>query len=365
VADTDLSKASSFTLKELSGQGRTVRLTGRALPYPPYTLSGTMRLDTTWYPGNPEATIQFFGAAEDETTINGYWKDRFIKPGGGDESSPATIDGEPVADVFDLVKKVDDIRRQGQLLEVTWDETLRHGAISKFEQKWNRRQDVEWSITFVWISQGEGTVPAVFPQAATLGDLRSTFVDQVTALEEIAIPPLPAPATLMDKINAALDKLSTAVDAIGDAIAAQINGLLSPLQTAQRAQGIMNSIIADAGQLIVSLEVPAATLLSLPSGVAATLGEVATMANFSRNLIAGAREMQHRATEERARISQNTTAPLIVPYRVRDGEDLRTIAMRYYGNANAWRALALFNQLTNAAPVQGRVILIPSPTKGV
>src|SRR5262245_24990140 len=78
----ELNKASSFTIEELSTEdvrkNRVVRLIGRALPYRPITFSGTMRHDITWYPGNPEATIQVLGAAEDPTTINGRWSDRWL-----------------------------------------------------------------------------------------------------------------------------------------------------------------------------------------------------------------------------------------------------------------------------------------------
>src|SRR5262245_12238919 len=141
-----------FTVQELSGDGRTLELTSRALPYRPFTLEGEHRVEVTWYPGNPVGTAQVLGAKETTTSINGWWKDRFL--GDVDVSAPAlaSVDGTPITSARQLAETVDDIRRKGQLLEVVWNHLARRGFITSFRQTWHTIKDLEWEIEFTWIA---------------------------------------------------------------------------------------------------------------------------------------------------------------------------------------------------------------------
>ena len=139
-----MSEPSVFTIRETTGPGRVVRLTDRGLPYRPYTLETLQRMATTWYPGNPVATATIFGAAEGPTQIDGAWKDKYIEP--SNALRPILLDGEPPSDVREAVRFMDEITRAGQLLEVTWDETIRRGHLRRFAKRWLNRHDVEWSM---------------------------------------------------------------------------------------------------------------------------------------------------------------------------------------------------------------------------
>jgi hypothetical protein len=162
MPETILDTVGSFTIRELTGSKRTLRLTSRALPYRPFELSGSQRHDITWYPGSPIGTLQNLGSKEEETTIRGYWKDRFIAASANPDN-PSTafaqvsdqLGDQPVSLVTDLAALVDDMRRQGQVVQVTWLQQSRRGLLSKFMQRWNTNEDVEWEITFVWTSQGD------------------------------------------------------------------------------------------------------------------------------------------------------------------------------------------------------------------
>ena len=171
MADT----ASAFTIQEITGDQREFRFTGRALPYRPFTISGTQRHDLTWYAGSPEGTLQILGAKEEDTSINGWWKDRFLMPidamavdtrieaglasstaqaAGQNGELGAQINGQPVENVRGLAEAVDDMRRKGQLVEVTWMSIVRRGIIKSFRQTWHTAQDLEWELQFAWVNQG-------------------------------------------------------------------------------------------------------------------------------------------------------------------------------------------------------------------
>ena len=64
MATTVNDLVSFFQVEELTGDKRVLRLSGRALPYRPFELSGTQRHSVEWYPGSPIGTLQVYGAKE-------------------------------------------------------------------------------------------------------------------------------------------------------------------------------------------------------------------------------------------------------------------------------------------------------------
>ena len=77
---TVASDGSSFSIRELTGDQRSVILTGRGMPYRPLGFKGKQGLTITWLPGNPIATATVLGPQEDPSDVNGYWKDNFASP---------------------------------------------------------------------------------------------------------------------------------------------------------------------------------------------------------------------------------------------------------------------------------------------
>ena len=97
----------------------SINLSGRALPYRPFTLDGTQELEVVWYPGFANATAQALGPHEEKTTIKGFWKDRFIQTA-KTETAPALYNGQNVNSVAELVQYTDSFRRLGYQLQVQW-----------------------------------------------------------------------------------------------------------------------------------------------------------------------------------------------------------------------------------------------------
>ena len=149
-----MSEATFFIIKEITGPDmREIKLTSYALPFQPYELRGTLRAELTHYPGNPDATVQVLGPVEEPTTVAGAWVDRFL----GDPNPIWTSKGASVTTAREAVRIIDDIRRKGQMLRVSWDETVRYGVMTEFVQRWLRGTHVEWEMSFAWVSQDRGT----------------------------------------------------------------------------------------------------------------------------------------------------------------------------------------------------------------
>ncbi len=254
-----LSLASALTITEQTGEKRSLRLLGRALPYRPLTLSGTMRAEVAWSPGNPEASVQMLGSAEDETTINGYWKERFLSSDvldGATASAPAMLDGEPLISTAYLVDAMDSIRRQGQLLEVTWDVFIRIGFLSKFVQKWHNRKDCEWEATFTWIAQELVTDAATFAQEVDTGTMARSWASLLAQIETALMMPFAAVSGMMDKVRAGVNALKAGVNTINRVAEAVVDGTMEQIDAARAVVGALQTIKSTAlgiGEMFESL----------------------------------------------------------------------------------------------------------------
>jgi hypothetical protein len=85
-----VSEVPGFKIQELSGKQRTVWLTQRAKPYGPITWEGEQRVKVTFPAGNPHGFATVQGPTEGETTIEGFWKDKFLDYGTG-ETAPINL----------------------------------------------------------------------------------------------------------------------------------------------------------------------------------------------------------------------------------------------------------------------------------
>jgi len=289
-----LSLASALTIVEQTGEKRTLRLMGRALPYRPLTLSGTMRAEVTWYPGNPEASIQVLGSAEDECTINGFWKERFLSTFEQTESgsaTAATLDDVPVTATMDLVEAMDSIRRQGQLLEVTWDSLVRYGILSKFIQKWSNRKDCEWDATFIWLGRDMVSEAATFAQEADTSTMSRTWASLLKQLEDAIELPFAAVSGMMDKVRSGANKVKAATNTINNIAEGVVDGTMNMIDTARASVAAIQSIktaalnIADIAESLPSqMWVESASLAAQAADI---YGQPGSNTSFSSDVLEG------------------------------------------------------------------------------
>lgn len=162
AATTSLNSApsTSFALTEYPFvyDSLSVTLQDRALPYRPISINGRQRAEFTWYPGSPNATVQMLGPEEGVISLRGFWKDRFLA--GSDNVIALRGGGNPLSrtdTVADLVRLVDEMRRRGKQICLTWDDLIRYGHITSFTQTWHNHHDCEWEMEFSVISQEDPT----------------------------------------------------------------------------------------------------------------------------------------------------------------------------------------------------------------
>jgi len=388
----------------MTGRKRTVALTGRGLPIGPFSVEGEQRVKVTNPPGNPEGWATVMGPTEGTTDISGYWKDKFIgdtrqgqrssiemiQPYQGSPSAAASsmdirASGTQVTSAVDATLLFDSIRREGQLLQVTWGYISRRGYLKKFGQKWHNIHDCEWSATFAWVSQNLPTSSPLYGPPAGMMETGGALRELLRLISRILDTPHailgPAMEGFRNTVNR-IDSFSRAFDDSVSGFASDVSELLNVGSTLQTSLGgiassaqLIKDMVEDQGwpllftdpQSILPFGGPSASLAEERTADALAIAalesidpeRVIRMQLYVRETITDARRLRDEAVI-RQRALDTPTAQILDTYRAREGEDLRDVSSRYYGNPTQWRALMTWNELDTTELYAGQLLIIPN-----
>lgn len=403
MATTGSDLSTSFTIKEISGAiatRRTLVLRERALPYRPFELSGTQRNTIDWYPGSPIGTLQVYGAKEEPTTINGQWKDKFLAANRFDLSSfdnaPAVLNIGSATPTFDenndivsgqstdildsaraLTKLVDDMRRKGQEVEVTWLDQIRRGIIERFTVKWATGHDCEWELAFAWTSQGESLQDVTFINPATdLADIPNEVqarIDRINIQDTAELVPQAGTrfADVASVLNNVGARIQDFADQLTDAVASASSAISQPSEALQRVAGILDGIKLSAN-LLSEIAEEGADGVTLDSGAISSIND--TIHSFGKILFTRAEirdrsdasvSLRNVAASQQAILLKRINNNVVSVFQAREGQDLRYVSQAYYDTPDEWRSLMVYNNLSSSGLQAGQVIFVPaSPQKG-
>lgn len=352
---------STFTVRELTGQRRTVILQARGLPYRPYTLKTQQRVSVGWNPGYSIGTANVMGATEAPTTIAGAWKDRFL----GDTTTEPCIrmNGVAVTTAREAIKLFDSICREGQEIEVTWDEDVRVGFLEEFESSRQNVHDVDWTMQFVWISRGQAEVAVVLASSVSLATSASQARRRLDTMRAfLSNPPYPLLPDYESYVTNVLMELETDVQNIEAAASTVAVLASSPVSAARQVIASCNSIISTGKELRDYFDsfVPGLTRDVRSLGAQApSQGDTLAAYQYTRDIRAENASFVNFAVDTRSEYAMRVETELLGMYEAREGDDLRTISQLYYNTPFQWQTIATFNEITDATIHPGDLVLIP------
>ena len=364
--------ASAFVIWEQSGQHRKVILLERGLPHRPFTLEGSQRGEITWYPGSPEGTATQLGPDESPTEITGKWSDKYLGRALTTTSSnrnavvaaPVSVDNQALTTAWDAAKVIDDIRRQGQLVEVSWGRIARIGVLRKFKQSWDNQMDLEWSMSFDWISQAESVPPPVTTSESSVAGSAVLMKRGRNRVLANVTPTFIYDPDVLTRILEFVSKIVTSVNGYLDTANQLSLRSLLPGNAARRCAAIANSIANDTNALLNHLRSFPSALAIHANGALTSIssGEIVGAELWNRTLQSSLGDLRRTATLQQQQLLRQLDQDLLGSYSARDGDDLRDVSRAYYNTPNQWRALMLYNGLTSAELYVNQLVLVPKIT---
>lgn len=387
----------AFVIEEKGGRNRRVTLIGRGLPYRPLSLESEQRVKVTNPPGSPEGFGTVMGPTFGETSIDGFWKDKFIGTG-ATEQPPITVEtprsaasqargaltGSQVGSAQEATQLFESLCAEGQLVEVTWGWVKRRGYLKKFSPKIHNIHDVEWSATFAWTSKAIPLASVEFGNLAGRIDSATGFRGLLDRIRQIADVPQTMMREYMDVYRSNIAKISSSVIDMEEAAAGLIEET-SPVNEANRITSSLGGIVSAANDIVDTTEsVGWAGLFENPrralpfgssylaSPVSSTNWdsyyarvldsidpvEILQARLYERETITDAKRIRDEA-EARRRAMDAGPGYTLGTYRAREGEDLRDVSRLYYGTPMQWRPIMLFNGMDSIELYPGQTIAIP------
>lgn len=367
---------SYFEIKQMSGPKRTLRLSGRALPFvESMSFGGIQRTEKTLYGGCPDASIQVQGPDELDWSPNGMWSDRYLT--GNDATGTAQLttgsaassgSGTQLQTALAIAQILDLIRREGQLVRVAWDVEVRYGILKKFDYKPRPTMDrLEWSADFEWVGRSDQPALPSLPQRIGVLDFASRLARANQLLQSLTrdINELPSQFPLD---FGALSGFRESADALGGLRNSAYNAVAAYTQQLQSATDTARSVLTLGSQSITA-GIDLADLTQRESyrqltGAAdlstITAGQYVAAAGYARRVGDQGLSYVQTGQEFINTAQQSFVDDILAVVQVREGDDLRSIALDKYQNAEQWRDIAIYNGLRGPGDVvAGESVYVP------
>lgn len=367
----------ALELREVGGREVSIRLTGRGLPKPPFTLDGVHDIAKSRALGSRFTIHQPTGASEGATELSGEWNDIYLA-GGAAGDAPVTLGGTgttviegveaislsstQASSAREACAAMDDFRVRGCLLRVTWAHVARLGRVVKFTQRWLTRHDVEWDLAFEWVGPDEDVDLAPPESVDPADDAREIEAGITAALEATTFPTSDVDPTLLALVDRRLAAIRSGALEIEDTVRTRVDGATTQVEVFRRVVGVLGFVGEEAELLALEISgrvagtwianVNPEDLTDLtPSQVMAALVTKTRAKSVARAIRwqAARRRYDHLASvEEVAAI-----------YMAREGDDLQSIARFHYGSEDAAALLLAFNHFTSYTLEPGTIVLAP------
>lgn len=354
--------AEAFIITELTGPQREVRLFDRALPYQKLAFGRAQRHVKREYAGSRVATIQILGPTLADVDPQGTWKTRYLATKHSVELSgfpdiDNTAGRITAEDLCEVMKRISDA---GQTVEVRWGPEVRRGILAEFTPTYGDPtggvEDIGWRMSFVWSQEGEAPTRRASVALDTTSSMRRSLDDLDLVAAEMPTSILPEQAS---ELQAKIGEVRAAGAAFTEALASVQATTTSTISDVQNVQTLAERV-AQAGEALRTgnlSDVPYYNLTPVDDVTAALEVEV-----WRRDTVSATRKVQAEARRSSAAVADRTVPGALAIVTLTENTSLRSLALRYYNNADAWTVIADANGLTGSVALAGMRLVIPRPS---
>lgn len=359
------------TIAEQGGQGRTLTLTGPALPVAgSLRVSSSTMLRTEHY--GRASVQQVDGFTDDPIDADGLWCDVQLAAG-----EWATFDGEDLSTGDAIREALEDLQRAGEVLRMQAGSIVRYGRFERIEFTPYSWGELGWSWSFVPFARSSvqptiATAPRPEDAPSAFAAAMEAALDGVewfedltasgaTAVQDVLARYVDGPLAVLNAGGRALQTAARGIDAaLVDVLGAAtdyVDSASTYKGAVQRIGGIAGTAGAQARALVSAVEDLCGCDLA---GTDEPAAQLTAMTEVTAAILAGAAiEGQAARLAWQSRETQEGTDGEYIAHTMRDGEDLRDVAWRYWQAPERWTEIAAFNGLTESLVAVGREVVIP------
>lgn len=362
-----------IVIEELNGKKRMIALRDRSLPYKGCSfVNGTQKMEITYFPGNPVAYVQVLGPEFGSTTLQGWWKDKFLV---SPDSAPVanrfpkvTANGQPqptkgnlvfgntfassgiypggtqllqrsatVRDAFELIKN------SGAKLKLEWQDIARYGHLFRTDFKEHGGDEIEFELEFKWTGATDAQ-PKVVKKSFKAKGLLDFLIGIVKAINNLL-------ATVAYTFRLYIGRFAGKIAELLNAL----SGLIGTLNGFVGFKSFAGELISGIKSSLYNLRDKVRELFDLWDTDDNRLSQ--GRRNLADSQYGGLLMLQLRrimsilaaeVAESLELLEIQTARETLMVYELKGLQSLRDISLQVYGTPNSWREIMYFNRLSSS-----------------
>ena len=360
-----------IVISETTGEKRSLTLRGRSMPDAgdePAEFGIQQRGRVNDPPWQPVADVSILGAVWEPLTLSGLWDNRYMdernapllanfKNLGSRAPTGFAIANGQARNCIEIIEALYLLIRTGETLKFEWGPFTRFGILWTFKPKLYRPERVAWEMEFQWTGDTDSKpVLKARAKVSPLG-LLALLLAKLEALRG-AIKLLNAPAkfyatNLLQPFNLLVSAITDVLNELQKVIA----NAITPRKVLGDLKAGFTKIRLAAGDMLRAMtnKVGFTDPLTARDSALADFGFL----TLRKEVFACAAAMAERELE----LAKLDTPDLIDSTFTGQGETLRDVAKRFYGNAADWVVIANYNSFQSAMVPTNTLVLVPSKVR--
>lgn len=335
-----------FKITEILQTGETgekLVLAGNWMPKVPFTFGGSTRMKKDYYSGYSEPAIQIFGPEESDITINGLFKDKRF----------SNLELKNISS--DVQQQLDGMRIRGNIVRIQLGEFERYAVIENTKFDMERLSRIGYQINFSVIGLNAPKNAKFLQRRKEIPfGINKELIDEATAFQ-IAATTIPdsIPRSIGDIINSVSSDVASSINVVTNFV----DAVFSTVQDIQTAVNRVKGLIAYAQKKLDTFKRQLGSIAAF--GLDLLIPDRYEIAGYTTSIISYASLLTSLLERLRAQFSTVINDLPLARKFIRSGDTLQKIAVKYYGNANDWKKIYDYNDLTNTDLVPGSLLEIP------
>lgn len=348
---------------------RDIILKGPFMPHIPFTFGGEQRVQTKYYPGNPEPTVHIMGGKEDDLIIKGHFRlkdfSRSYVTANNDANLKQTSENQNVRQTAIAYQElIDQMRLRGNVVHLVMGAWSRWGFIKSVKFDLNTIADISYTIEFIITGFSKpSNIKLASGSSDNLSDPNAALItNAAAAISKMSAFPKTMPLGLAANLNAEIGKVAAAIKVVTDFVSGALNDADQLQASLNRAIGLIKTARTAIYQSAFRINQIATSVSSLGSTFVTewekTKGTILSV-NHMQNMKGTYYDLQGFLASLQAQLDAMRKQIPLQRYIVKNNDTLQAISSRYYATPDHWDAIYSHNNLQTTQLVIGTILEIP------